>query len=678
MPGVETDALSIELFEANLDDHPTFDALSYTWNLNTTYDMFHDFDEVEDKGGERPIECNGKTIHATMNLYEALLEFRRQRMLVPVWADQICINQQDNAEKIPQLAIMADIYTSASTVLIWLGTMSMTRNWGVDFMEGLPDHPIKTVKTVKSTAEAPPQRSLLGKINRPLAAAKAASIAVGNHSRWIAAILVLARNWFDRIWTLQEILLAKRFRLLMGGREISQAAFVKAATQLFDFYASDSFSIQIGLVHAVNSDLRSMLQNRAKLFDERDVFQQGKRYTAEEYLIVARRKEATVPKDLIFAGDGLIQQGVPESIDYSSATVDVYSAFAAERLWPHSGLRMLSLVGGTTPKIEGLPTWVPDLGTELIPEPLRHCGCSGLMSPLPVVGGFHIKEKILFGKIAKVGKVQQVGETLWSWTKFEYHAYNTEEGSKARMKTSSTASQERFGMMFGLLDQIGKFYTPSGERSTVVLWKTLLAGAVAADSETTATWQSRFNNFFALRYLDIRSILRPIRESSSLPDPWMVPLVQDLASLEKRVSSFIDTYDADERAGECNPQQSLKETIADLTIRLYDGDKLHGLRAVFKGDPSHEPASFFGDLFTRIYDGRRIFLTSNGYLGITAEAVRPGDEIFLLPGADVPYVFRAVEGKDAKFTLVGEAYVHGLLGQSDLENGYDLHDVQLV
>lgn len=40
---------------------------------------------------------------------------------LPIWIDQICINQSDDSEKSDQVQLMRVIYTSAKQVLVWLG-----------------------------------------------------------------------------------------------------------------------------------------------------------------------------------------------------------------------------------------------------------------------------------------------------------------------------------------------------------------------------------------------------------------------------------------------------------------------------------------------------------------------------------------------------------------------------
>jgi hypothetical protein len=57
----------------------------------------------------------------TKNLYLALLRLRHPETERTLWVDALCINQVDLDEKRHQIALMADIYTKASTVIMWLG-----------------------------------------------------------------------------------------------------------------------------------------------------------------------------------------------------------------------------------------------------------------------------------------------------------------------------------------------------------------------------------------------------------------------------------------------------------------------------------------------------------------------------------------------------------------------------
>jgi len=94
-----TDDIHCTLHHANLDEdpHPTYSTLSYVWGDPTI---------------TTSITCNGKPINITANLANAL---RRLRQLEPdkptiIWADALCINQQDIPERNHQVTIMNAIY----------------------------------------------------------------------------------------------------------------------------------------------------------------------------------------------------------------------------------------------------------------------------------------------------------------------------------------------------------------------------------------------------------------------------------------------------------------------------------------------------------------------------------------------------------------------------------------
>ncbi|KAF1817790.1 uncharacterized protein K489DRAFT_328791, partial [Dissoconium aciculare CBS 342.82] len=89
-PGEDTDLVACDLVEIDLDQDPlpAYEALSYSWNEDIEFDLLKSNYTREPKPDERPILCNGRTRHVTMNLYHALTEFRRQGFTTPLWADQ--------------------------------------------------------------------------------------------------------------------------------------------------------------------------------------------------------------------------------------------------------------------------------------------------------------------------------------------------------------------------------------------------------------------------------------------------------------------------------------------------------------------------------------------------------------------------------------------------------------
>ena len=50
-------------------------------------------------------------------------------IFLKIWADAVCINQNDLDERSSQVSIMGDIYSSAKVCQIWLGTVEEIKDW---------------------------------------------------------------------------------------------------------------------------------------------------------------------------------------------------------------------------------------------------------------------------------------------------------------------------------------------------------------------------------------------------------------------------------------------------------------------------------------------------------------------------------------------------------------------
>ncbi|KAL5381414.1 hypothetical protein DPSP01_007128 [Paraphaeosphaeria sporulosa] len=96
--------LTCHIVIVDTKDPPSYIALSYVWGVPSK---------------TVPITINGKAINVTQSLNGALQIFRTTPALL--WADALCINQQDIPEKIQQVNLMSAIYRKAANVTVWLG-----------------------------------------------------------------------------------------------------------------------------------------------------------------------------------------------------------------------------------------------------------------------------------------------------------------------------------------------------------------------------------------------------------------------------------------------------------------------------------------------------------------------------------------------------------------------------
>jgi hypothetical protein len=99
------------LAELRLDDNPSFEALSYVWGTNTI---------------KVSINVHGLLLEVTPNCLNALRGLRYRFTRRTLWIDAICIDQKSEAEKNQQVPLMADIYSRAVLVLVWLNDSGRT------------------------------------------------------------------------------------------------------------------------------------------------------------------------------------------------------------------------------------------------------------------------------------------------------------------------------------------------------------------------------------------------------------------------------------------------------------------------------------------------------------------------------------------------------------------------
>jgi hypothetical protein len=126
----EDDPLECDLQVANLDaaDCPDFNALTYVWGAESI--------------GKQFVTCGGQPIEVSTNCYSALQHLRKKLGQFTIWIDAVCINQQDEREKLLQISLMGEIYSRAATVYVWLGEGDGASNRAMRYLEaaGCPQY----------------------------------------------------------------------------------------------------------------------------------------------------------------------------------------------------------------------------------------------------------------------------------------------------------------------------------------------------------------------------------------------------------------------------------------------------------------------------------------------------------------------------------------------------------
>lgn len=107
-PGVGDEPLVGSLTFENLDFGPRYEAISYVWG-------------TEGRCSEILLDGGRRVLPLTRSIEGALRRMRHASSRRRLWADQICINQDDVAERSQQVGLMNAIYKGARHVLVWLG-----------------------------------------------------------------------------------------------------------------------------------------------------------------------------------------------------------------------------------------------------------------------------------------------------------------------------------------------------------------------------------------------------------------------------------------------------------------------------------------------------------------------------------------------------------------------------
>ncbi|KKY36372.1 putative ankyrin and het domain protein [Diaporthe ampelina] len=210
-PGTFEEAIvvSLEVVPFSEDQRPEYEALSYVWG------------SAEQPEIVRVDETYGLAISATRNLATALKYLRRADEPRTLWIDALCINQTDEVEKGPQVAMMGDIYRHATRVVVWLGPEADNSDMIFAKMAYLGSQI---------------QVDFTGKVEIGLAEG-ATELGLADPSKpvyfWVeefdALVHLFSRAWFSRLWIRQEIHLASPAAVITCGHsQVPWPVFLRA------------------------------------------------------------------------------------------------------------------------------------------------------------------------------------------------------------------------------------------------------------------------------------------------------------------------------------------------------------------------------------------------------------------------------------------------------------------
>ena len=335
------------------------------------------------------ITVNGNPLMIPTNLFNALLALQADANVhkkLPIWADAVCMNQDDHPERSAQVNATTDIYLKAEFAVVWLGisnqhtkrVMKIIDHLSVAFKNMSRRH--EEIKMY--SGDLADQQWLLSYGMQPI-----------TPDDWYAIALFLRKNWFDRAWTLQEPALAQHVICLCGSQYL---AFEKLYS-LSDFIVTAGVGLALGrLVHLRNPQVRTReIGSEPALIRRMSSMCKSVPTTTEylEYHVVRLtgsaelhggavllfilwqqgHRPASDVRDAVYSYLGIIEQiaringldPCPLVADYSKTPSEIYLETCRYILESTNSLGLLSLPCrfGKTP-IANIPSWACDFSSK--------------------------------------------------------------------------------------------------------------------------------------------------------------------------------------------------------------------------------------------------------------------------------------------------------------------------
>lgn len=284
---------------------------------------------------ERVQICDGGFLNLSKSLGDLFNSLPRQKEHL-LWIDAVCINQGDVSERQSQVAMMGEIYTLASSVLVWLGAdtalsraafQAMNSRKNYDWPE---DWDNENSRILSDSLES--------------------------------LFLFLETTWFRRTWVMQEYALNSTVEIMCGEDSVDSITLHTSICAIWRYFQ------RLGDYDRDHPAVRGLWNMNRMLFVRRDLHYLGN-MPFERLLEAAHHCEASNERDKIY---GLLGLGnLPLTISYEISPEAVFQQAAEACLCFGKSLDLLSLSGiSRRTQLSALPTWVPDPRNRCHEEPI--------------------------------------------------------------------------------------------------------------------------------------------------------------------------------------------------------------------------------------------------------------------------------------------------------------------
>ena len=584
-----------------------------------------------------PIACNGQTVLVTENLFHFLRILAQGPSPGLWWIDALCINQDNVVERNEQILKMREIYTTAISVMVWLGDAD--------------EYTVPALELLNKLGAIAQEKDGWKRLseNDPLAPDDVRDEGTFGFtidpSNWKALKELYARRWFARVWIHQEIFMAQHTVYGCGNYSVDEEKLLTIAyhiavspwakyrgfTAAIDEYAQVS-GLWIGSVDYVIVAL-----DRMRLFNAN--YESKLQHAFNRY----RGSKSTDPRDKVYAllgfNEGFTaekQSYRPIVPDYTKSVPQVYIEATQYLLNTSSNLSILSTVEDRVfRKLKTLPSWVPDYSVPFTTGIGRR-GWSIYSASRTLKAEWQIKENgtVLSLNALLVDTISHVGV------------------SSLEMNSAPWRHHE----MLSIVADMDEYYI-NGQTKVEAFWRTLIGNL-----QLTGAAHSGLK----IQYPAPDSLSKSFRHwllmdaAVAMSQVWREPdAPKDPASVCQAIKTTLDNLSNNDTSGlvpcadEINP-----------LLKSVDPPELVG-----QDDGLRDQATAARPYLVSLNENpcKRFFRTANGLMGVGPLSLGVGDSIWLVPGADVFFVLREIHGTK-RFEFMGDAYVHGLMQGEALEN----------
>lgn len=621
-PGQVSEDLKCTIKETTIDRADSYQALSYAWTTRAQPKAC----AFEDGTTQPSILCDNVLIKITSNLASALRQLRMSDSPRILWIDQLCINQQNLGEREQQIRCMGAIFSGAANVVAWLG-------------EADQDTPIvwKLFQSLRLILQYERTQTYhLGNGSKP---EEFSSKSMGAHHRshrltpfpaelarlpptdgpeWIAMRHFLQREWFSRVWTLQELVVSRKCHVLCGTYAIT-----------WEDLAEVAFALELaGFSRPL---LRANLWITVRDI-ERQRWRRNEKVILRYLLAVTRGSGVTEAHDKVYALLALAGDfpGSRLPVHYAKPLTELFIDVARTCILEENTLAVLSEVEIRSTHGIKIPSWVPNW-------------CNPAST---------------YQFLARSGN---------------HGSYFTAAGRSVPEMVQSDRSDHL--MLKGFL--IAPIMRILDARTALGLTDRAVSSRDLKDSRWHyRAWSGIYRS--AVHSLDIP--VSSVR-AAELPDPYVTrieessahqattPSPRDMLQTALRRTVLADLYP--QPHGRLTGDDSARDFPA---FKAWEHRNFHGAvppQVLLEHDEAAAQTTY----------NRCVFIagpTDNAFMGLGLRTCREGDWICILFGGNTPFILRpshvnpdAFPSEVNEWTLVSDCYVHGLMDGEAMEHTRD-------